>query len=91
VRHFLLEASAGWVPEISQSVPRWLKRMGDTAPYLVMTSVKMLGAMGREFTVTLDGTSYHGVYNTISVHNMELWGGDMLVAPGAAGTTGCST
>lgn len=84
VRHFLLEASAGWVPEISQSVPRWLKRMGDTAPYLVMTGVKMLGPMGREFTVALDGTSYDGLYNTISVHNMELWGGDMMVAPGAA-------
>src|SRR5690606_8942118 len=32
-RYFLLEASAGWVPEISAAVPRWLKLLGDTSPY----------------------------------------------------------
>lgn len=84
LRYFLLEASAGWVPEISQSTPRWLKRLGDTAPYLVMTGVKMVGRMGREFELRIDGAEYNGVYNSISVHNMELWGGDLTVAPGAA-------
>lgn len=82
-RHFLLEASAGWVPEISQSVPRWLKRLGDTAPYLVMTGVKMLGPMGRDFALSIDGEVLDARYNSVSVHNMELWGGDLLVAPGA--------
>ncbi len=84
VRYFLLEASAGWVPEISQSTPRWLKRLGDTAPYVVMTGVKMLGPMSRQFTLTIDGGQYDGRYNSVSVHNMELWGGDLLAAPGAA-------
>jgi diacylglycerol kinase (ATP) len=83
-RYFLLEASAGWVPEISQSTPRMLKRLGDTAPYLLTTAWKMLGPMSREFTVAIDGRSYDGHYNTISIHNMELWGGDLVVAPGAA-------
>jgi YegS/Rv2252/BmrU family lipid kinase len=83
-RYFLLEASAGWVPEISQSTPRVLKRLGDTAPYLMTTAWKMLGPMAREFAVAIDGTAYDGPYNTISVHNMELWGGDLWVAPGAA-------
>lgn len=82
-RYFLLEASAGWVPEISQSTPRWLKRLGDTAPYLVMAGVKMLGPMSRSFTLRIDGREYDQRYNSISVHNMELWGGDLLAAPGA--------
>lgn len=84
VSYFLLEASAGWVPEISQSTPRWLKRLGDTAPYLIMTAVKMLGPMGRQFTLSIDGNQFDGRYNSISVHNMELWGGDLVAAPGAA-------
>ncbi len=83
VRYFLLELSAGWIPGISQSVPRWLKRLGDTAPYLVMTAVKMAGHMSRNFTLTIDGTVYDGRYNSISVHNMEMWGGDLVAAPGA--------
>lgn len=82
-RYFVLEASAGWVPGISQSTPRWLKRLGDTAPYLIVGAVKMAGPLGRSFTLTIDGTSYDGRYNTISVHNMELWGGDLVAAPGA--------
>ncbi len=84
VRYFLLEASAGWVPEISQSTPRWLKRLGDTAPYVVMTVVKMVGPMSRGFTLRIDGQEFDGRYNTVSVHNMELWGGDLVAAPGAA-------
>lgn len=84
VRYFLLAASAGWVPEVSQSTPRWLKRLGDTAPYLVMAGVKMMGSMGRQFTLTVDGNTFDGRYNSISVHNMELWGGDLTAAPGAA-------
>lgn len=84
VRYFLLEVSAGWVPEISQSTPRWLKRLGDTAPYVIMAGVKMIGEMGRPFTLTIDGQQFDGRYNSISVHNMELWGGDLLAAPGAA-------
>jgi len=83
VRHFLLEASAGWVPEISQSTPRWLKRLGDTAPYILVTFAKMLGPMSRPFTLVIDGKDLSKKYNTISVHNMELWGGDMTAAPGA--------
>lgn len=84
VRYFLLEASAGWVPEISQATPRWLKRLGDTAPYMIMTGVKMLGPMGRQFTLSIDGNQFDGRYNSVSVHNMELWGGDLVAAPGAA-------
>lgn len=84
VRYFLLEASAGWVPEISQSTPRWLKRLGDTAPYVITTVVKMAGPMGRQFTLSIDGNQHDGRYNSISVHNMELWGGDLVAAPGAA-------
>lgn len=84
VRHFLLVASAGWVPEISRSVPRWLKRLGDTAPYLIMTAVKMLGPMSRRFELAIDGEDHSADYNSVSVHNMELWGGDLMVAPGAA-------
>lgn len=84
VRYFLLEASAGWVPEISQGTPRWLKRLGDTAPYMVMAGVKMVGPMGRQFTLTIDGNTFDGRYNSVSVHNMELWGGDLVAAPGAA-------
>jgi diacylglycerol kinase (ATP) len=83
-RHFLLEAAAGWVAEISASVPRWLKKLGDTAPYVVMTGVKMAGPMNRSFSLAVDGKDLDGPYNTISVHNMEFWGGDLLVAPGAA-------
>ncbi len=83
VRHFALEASAGWVPEVSASVPTWLKRLGTTAPYLLMAGVKMAGSMGRDFVVQIDDEFYDGRYNTISVHNVELWGGDLLVAPGA--------
>ena len=83
-RYFLLEASAGWVPEISQSTPTYLKRLGDTAPYVIMAGVKMIGRMGRPFTLTIDGQQFDGRYNSISVHNMELWGGDLLAAPGAA-------
>jgi diacylglycerol kinase (ATP) len=82
-RYFLLEASAGWIPEISQSTPRWLKRLGDTAPYLIVTVAKMAGRMGRSFTLTIDGQHFDGTYNSISVHNMELWGGDLVAAPGA--------
>jgi diacylglycerol kinase (ATP) len=84
VRYFLLEASAGWVPEISQSTPRWLKRLGDTAPYIIMAGVKMLGPMGRQFTLSVDSHRFDGRYNTVSVHNMELWGGDLVAAPGAS-------
>lgn len=83
-RHFLLEASAGWVPEISQSTPKLLKRLGDTAPYVIMTVVKMAGRMSRDFTVEIDGERFDGRYNSISVHNMEYWGGDLLAVPGAA-------
>ncbi|MBA4180597.1 MAG: hypothetical protein C0506_08425 [Anaerolinea sp.] len=83
-RYFLLEASAGWVPEISQSTPRWLKRLGDTAPYVIVTFVKMLGPMGRPFTLSIDGEQMDARYNSVSVHNMELWGGDLVAAPGAA-------
>jgi diacylglycerol kinase (ATP) len=82
-RHFLLEASAGWVPEISQSTPRWLKPLGDTAPYLVTTVVKMAGPMARPFWIEIDARAYEGRYNSVSVHNMEYWGGDLLAAPGA--------
>jgi len=84
VRYFLLEASAGWVPEISQSPPRWLKRLGDTAPYMIVTGFKLAGPMGRPFTLSIDGQQADGRYNSISVHNMELWGGDLVAAPGAS-------
>lgn len=84
VRYFLLAVAAGWVPEVSQSTPTWLKRLGDTAPYLVMVGVKMLGPMSRQLTLSIDGTPFDGRYNSVSVHNMELWGGDLTVAPGAA-------
>jgi len=84
VRYFLLEASAGWVPDISQSTPRWLKRLGDTAPYLLMTAARMLGPLGRPFTLAIDGQLFDDRYNTVSVHNMELWGGDLVAAPGAS-------
>ncbi|MDZ7729423.1 MAG: YegS/Rv2252/BmrU family lipid kinase [Dehalococcoidia bacterium] len=83
VRHFLLEASAGWVPEVSGSVPRQLKRLGDTAPYVIMAVAKLAGPMARDFVVQLDDAFYDGRYNTISVHNMEYWGGDLRAAPGA--------
>ena len=82
-RYFLLEASVGWIPEISASVPRLLKRLGDTAPYTIMTFVKMLGPMNRQFEVVIDGESFHGPYNSVSMHNMELWGGDLVAVPGA--------
>lgn len=82
-RHFLLEASAGWIPEISRSVPRWLKLLGDTAPYTIVTFVKMAGPMNRDFEVSVDGQAFHGRYNSITVHNMEMWGGDLVAAPGA--------
>jgi diacylglycerol kinase family enzyme len=49
-----------------------------------MTMVKMVGPMGRSFTLSIDGQEFDGRYNTISVHNMELWGGDLVAAPGAA-------
>ncbi|HML97797.1 MAG TPA: YegS/Rv2252/BmrU family lipid kinase [Tepidiformaceae bacterium] len=84
VRYFLVHASAGWVSEISQSTPRWLKRLGDTAPYMIMTAVKMAGPMGRPFTLSIDGQEFDARYNTVSVHNMELWGGDLVAAPGAS-------
>jgi diacylglycerol kinase (ATP) len=84
VRYFLLEASAGWVPEISQSTPKWLKRLGDTAPYVIMAGVKMAGRMGRQFTLSIDGNQFDQRYNSVSVHNMELWGGDLVAAPGAS-------
>ncbi len=84
VQYFVLEASAGWIPEISQSTPKWLKRTGDTAPYLIMGGVKMIGSMGRQFTLSIDGNTFDGRYNSISAHNMELWGGDLTAAPGAA-------
>lgn len=83
-RYFLLAASAGWVPEISQSTPRWLKPLGDTAPYIIVTLVKMLGPLGRPFTLNIDGEEMDDRYNSISVHNMELWGGDLVAAPGAS-------
>ncbi|MBI5947370.1 MAG: diacylglycerol kinase family lipid kinase [Chloroflexi bacterium] len=83
VHYFLLEVSAGWIPGISHSVPRWLKRLGDTVPYLIMTGVKMAGPMSRDFALTIDGDAYDGRYNSISVHNMEMWGGDLVAAPGA--------
>jgi len=83
VRHFLLEASAGWIPEISHSIPRILKRLGDTSPYVVTAFVKMLGPMNRYFTLEIDGLEYHAPYNSISAHNMAFWGGDLEVAPGA--------
>ena len=82
-RYFVLEASAGWVPEISRATPPWLKRLGDTAPYLIVGGVKMAGPMGRSFTLSIDGEKCDGRYNTVSVHNMELWGGDLVAAPGA--------
>lgn len=82
-RAFVLELAAGWVAEVSASVPRWLKRLGDTAPYVLMVGVKMVGPMNRTFTLEIDGQQMDGPYNTISVHNMEYWGGDLLVAPGA--------
>lgn len=82
-KHFVLEASAGWIPGISRSVPRVLKLLGDTAPYIIMTLVKMVGPMGREFSLAIDGVNYDGRYNSISVHNLELWGGDLHVVPGA--------
>jgi diacylglycerol kinase family enzyme len=44
----------------------------------------MMGPMSRDFSIAIDGSNYDGHYNTVSVHNMELWGGDLLVAPGAA-------
>ncbi len=81
--YFVLEASAGWVPEISRSTPRWLKKLGDTAPYLIIGGVKMAGPMGRAFTLAIDGVEFDGRYNTVSTHNMELWGGDLVAAPGA--------
>lgn len=83
VRYFLLEASAGWVPEISQGTPRLLKRLDDTAPYVIMALAKMLRPMGRQFTLTIDGNRFDGRYNSVSAHNMELWGGDLVAAPGA--------
>ncbi len=83
VRHFLVEVSAGWVPEVSAAVPRRLKRLGDTAPYIVTALAKTLGDMGRDFVVEIDGEFHDGRYSTISVHNLEYWGGDLLVAPGA--------
>lgn len=83
VRHFLVEASAGWVPEVSAAVPRRLKRLGDTAPYIVTALAKMMGDMGRDFVVEIDGEFHDGRYNTISVHNVEYWGGDLQAVPGA--------
>ncbi|MGE5596129.1 MAG: diacylglycerol/lipid kinase family protein [Hyphomicrobiales bacterium] len=82
-RYFVLEAAAGWIPEISHSVPRRLKLLGDTAPYVIMTFVRMLGPMNRPFEVAIDGESFDGDHNSISVHNMAYWGGDLEVAPDA--------
>jgi diacylglycerol kinase (ATP) len=48
-----------------------------------MAGVKMVGTMGRQFTLTIDGRQHDGRYNSVSVHNMELWGGDLVAAPGA--------
>ena len=79
----VLEASAGWIPEISHSVPRQLKLLGDTAPYTIMTFAKMLGPMNREFEVRIDGQQFDGRYNSVSIHNMESWGGDLCAVPGA--------
>jgi diacylglycerol kinase (ATP) len=87
-RYFLVEASAGWVPEISQSVPRRLKLLGDTAPYVIMTVAKMAGPMNREFLVTIDGEQFDGPYNSVSVHNVAYWGGDLLAVPGASTSDG---
>lgn len=83
-RYFLLEMSAGWIPEVSKSTPRFLKLLGDTAPYIITTFAKMLGPMNRDFDVSIDGVPFPGRYNSISIHNMELWGGDMVAVPGAA-------
>lgn len=83
-RYFLLEMSAGWIPEVSKSTPRFLKLLGDTTPYILTTFAKMLGPMNRDFEVTIDGEPFPGRYNSVSIHNMELWGGDMVAVPGAA-------
>lgn len=84
VRHFLLEMSAGWIPEIAHSVPRRLKLLGDTAPYIITTIAKMAGPMSRPFDVEIDGRAYHAEYNSVTVHNMEYWGGDLQAVPGAS-------
>lgn len=44
----------------------------------------MLRPMGRQFTLTIDGNRFDGRYNSVSAHNMELWGGDLVAAPGAS-------
>jgi diacylglycerol kinase (ATP) len=84
VKHFIVQASAGWVPEVSSSVPKTLKRLGDTAPYVLMAALKLAGPLGRDFVVELDDEFFDGRYNTISIHNMEYWGGTLRAAPGAS-------
>lgn len=84
VRYFLVEMSAGWIPEIAHSVPQRLKRFGDTAPYVITTVAKLAGPMSRPFDVEIDGRAYHAEYNSVSVHNMEYWGGDLQAVPGAS-------
>jgi diacylglycerol kinase (ATP) len=44
----------------------------------------MAGRMGRQFTLSIDGNQFDQRYNSVSVHNMELWGGDLVAAPGAS-------
>lgn len=83
-RHFLVEASAGWVPDVSFAVPRSLKRLGGSAPYLLTAFVRMVGSMGRDFIVQVDDSFHDGRYNTVSIHNMETWGGGLVAAPGAS-------
>ena len=83
VRFFVLVAAAGWAAEIAADKIRFPKPLGETAPYLLTLMRKLVGPTGRNFTLTIDAAAYDGRYNSISVHNMESWGGNLVAAPDA--------
>jgi diacylglycerol kinase (ATP) len=84
VSHFVVAASAGWLPPAKGSVPALLRRLPGQSGRLLAGAANLERSSVRTFTLTVDGIEHDGRYRGVSVHNTPRWQSGLLAAPGAS-------
>jgi len=87
-RCFVNVAGMGFDSEVCVRVNRMSKRISGTIPYLTSLALTLFSYANKDVTLTYDGQTMSGRYNSVVICNGQYFGGGMWIGPKAAADDG---
>ncbi len=82
-RYFMNVAGLGFDGEVIERVERGSKAIGGTIPYLTNLFASLLAYRNKNVTISYDGRTLAGRFNSVVCANGAYFGGGMFIAPKA--------